>query len=170
MNDGNDFDVLAVLRDAIAQSPDPSPYTAALQVAAAVPDNQLRLALTQALHRLAPTVAGTQRRHALNACVSTRWHGDGAKTYRRLVATDAYQQLLDAPVPTGTGWKRFRDCARDDLLHAANVRYRQAAANTAAGQLFEKFVAALDECGAVVVADLPVEIGEQIASSHTRPL
>jgi hypothetical protein len=141
-----DYDVIAAFRVALNESTDPDPANVALAVAAAVPARQRAEALAQALVRLAPTVAGQQRRTAMPVAPGRdRWS----------TAAAIYQHhLLAQRLRIGDEWKLMGDCTADDLRAAASQRREHAAAVIVHADQLDRIAALLDERGALTVSDL----------------
>lgn len=144
----SDFDVIAAFKVALGESTDPDPASVARAVAAEVPARARVEALTQALVRLAPTIAGAQRRQAMSVASSPgrdRWSDAGA-IYR--------SHMLDQRISLANGWKLMRDCTADDMREAAEIRRSHARAVLSQAKLFDEIAALLVERGARTVGDL----------------
>lgn len=141
-----DYDVIAAFRAALSESTDPDPATVARSVAAAVPARQRAEALVQALVRLAPTVAGGQRRQAMPATAGRDRWSNAAAVYQH--------HLLSQRIRIGDEWKLMGSCTAADLRAAAAQRRAHAAAVIAHADQLDRIASLLDERGARTVSDL----------------
>lgn len=78
----------------------------------------------------------------------------------------AYQEWLDAPFSVGNVWKRRSEMDFEDLMIAAAERRELAAANNAIADELEYHATLLQEHGVETVAQLPVEVLQQIGESR----
>jgi hypothetical protein len=144
----SDYDVIAEFRTALAESIDPDPANVARQVAAEVPARQRVEALARALVMIAPTIAGAQRRQAMNAAPRpgrSRWATAG-EVYK--------DHLLNQRVKGVDGWKLMRDCTADDLRAAADRNRQHARSAIARAKEYESIAALLVKRGVRTVGDL----------------
>jgi hypothetical protein len=144
----NDYDVIAAFRAALAGSTDPDPANVARQVAAEIPARQRVDALAQVLIRLAPTIAGEQRRRAWGAAPPPgrdRWSNAGT-VYK--------QHLLNQRIAVADGWRRLGDCTADDLNFAARRNREHARSTIVRAEQYETLAALLVKRGARTVGDL----------------
>jgi hypothetical protein len=164
------FDVLAALRTALAESDEPDPVLVAIDVAANVPDADLRDALAQALRRLASSVAGEARRRHQVELLDSITVSTAAATATRPAGRDrwsqagsAYKKLLQERLVTANGTKLIRDCTAADFRWAAAERHEHAGRVRAHGDWFVRWAETLERHSAAVAADLPDNALQELA-------
>lgn len=155
------FDLRGFVRELAADVASPSPHVLAALVAARVPDELLREALTQTLPSFVTGMVTNERRdHYPELREAVRGRD------RKLLAGAWWQRALAQPMPVydeSGAWKRLGDCTRDDLLEAVRVRREQAERLLDTAGTWEAYADLLAECGAERVRDLPVDAVRRLA-------
>ncbi|SDU42372.1 hypothetical protein [Jiangella alkaliphila] len=141
----DEFDLGTVFHEVWAAAADPDPGVVAAALLARIPKRHYADALAQALRGYTRVQIGAQRRPGHGGPVS------------RKVSGIREQYAMGFPLSGGwetpDGWKRLRDCTRDDLLFAASRRRSMAAANVAVAERLEQLAALVPADGVVASID-----------------
>lgn len=142
------FDLNALIRQELDESAVADPYIVARHVRKRIAPEDEGAALDACLPAVVTDIA------RLHRSPTTPPPGKN----RKAAAVEWYQRILRQRIQVdhdGRAWKFLGDVTRDELLVAASVRREIAAATLARAHQLEQLAAAMDECAAETVSDLP---------------
>lgn len=156
------YDVREAIRAVVEDSDLTDPGDIAAKVVEQIPSRDLRPVLALVLREYVRTQLHSFERWR------TRLEGEESQRPNRSAkreAIRAWARVLRKPVAVEDNvWKQFGECTVEDLRFLAVDRRQNAAESIAAAERFEKYTAAVDECGVEVVADLPDDVIASIES------
>jgi hypothetical protein len=154
----DDFSLRALVRDVKESSTLVDPGLIATEVDKRIGDEELRLALRQALRTFVRQVI-TEDRTRTQIAPFTPGGPSGAPSSWKVREVQAYQRALRDPVHVGQSqWKALGDCTAVDLAFAAVERDEQAQRNAAKARQYREAKRLLDEHEVDRVRDLPPEV------------
>lgn len=154
----SDFNLRAVVRDALTGTNEPDPGVIAAQVLSRIDPGDRDAALSQAMRLFVRQVISETRvghRPANVASLNARRSGHSAKV---AAIREGWQRRLRDRVHTGDSeWKLLGDCNYDDLMAAAGERQQLADRNSAWAREYRAMAHEVKVAEVARFADLPVE-------------
>lgn len=164
MTAATEFDLRGMIRAELAETDESDPHILAREIAAKIPEVELRGVVEHFLAGLVRETIGSQRA-GLRTIISRPEPEASSQPSkgRWLDAGEVYQRFLRQRecVSLDGGkreWKLLGEMTRDDVLGAAAIRQANADANRIMAKKYKTLATLMAEHDAALVADLPSEV------------
>jgi len=155
-------------REALASADTADPDDAAAVLLDSLTDAQCRVALEATLPNYMRIMAAGDRGRVRHEAVKPGRVKQATPASRRSTPTTAqrvnswYQRTLATRIMVGDQWKFLRECTAADLIAAAEVRFKTAAATKAEGERLQALAEHMQQTGAKTVAKVKAEVLQRV--------
>jgi hypothetical protein len=184
---GTDFNLRAIIREAMGTAPYANPGQIAAVVSKRIPKDKVQEALDQSLRFFVRQVMSEERPHgpisgpsrvgagSPGSAVGATQPSGGTETSaadpkpngsqskftgsrKGSEIRDAWQAVLESKYSTGDGWKSLGDCTYDDLQGMASFLDKQADQKQARARGWRELAALMTDYDVQILRDLPAEV------------